>query len=881
VTTASPVAVSKPAVSPVARRDLVVLALVGSLLLTGAAGLIYQVVWFRVLGLVFGVTVHATSAVLAAFMGGLALGSFLAARWADRVKNPLLVYGVVEAVIGVLGLLSLPALSQLQPLYRTLALAAPDNILAVSAIRFVLALAIMLLPTTLMGLTLPLVVRGLTLRNRGLGTTVSLLYAANTFGAIAGAFLAGFVLIGGVGVPATVWIAASLNLIVGLLWTIVGLVRPVIGEDAPERTAPETRAPEFRVSSRVATAVLWSYAVSGFVALAYEVVWTRVLAGILPSTVYAFTLMLCSILSGIALGSWAVNPFIGRRWNWLRIYVGLEILIAALALASIAFMSQATRIEAVLLTRFPGTDFLLGKPVFMAPFTLLAIFPVAFVMGMTFPVATLLYDAGRADVGRRVGSIYGANVLGGVTGSLAAGLLLIPALGAQGTMLLLSAGNVAAGLGVAIVAGMPVVELAGFAVAGLLVLLAGRFWSPNLYAALSEGEARGIRTIWMHEGQDANVSVVRTPEGLNVLKINSQGMGASGGPQAAFHHRLGHIGPLIHPNPEELLIVGLGVGATAGASAIHPELKVTVVELIEGVVAAAPYFEDSNYGLLDLPNVSIQIDDGRNFLLLSDRKFDVIESDPILPRNAGAANLYSADFYRLVRGALNEDGIFVQWIDPTLPRFAHRLMVRTFLDVFPGATMWENGSVLVGSTKPIVVPPERIASRLQASPVRDAAAADGIKAADDVLLRYVGGPAELRHYAGPGPIMTDDRPMIEYYLTLPSDGPAPDLRWLPAARYLADEARPGDAIIFSDPSFNERLSALPLPAMTGLTLPADTTFDNVLEGRIRTFAEGRRRVWFVPSPINPRDAEIADLLGRIKQQVGDAQHVLVRTLVYE
>lgn len=880
--TTAPQSIARPVALRAVRPSAVTTLLALSLLLTGASGLIYQVVWFRVLGLIFGVTVHATSAVLAAFMAGLAIGSLLAARVTDRLKNPLLTYGLVEVVIGGLGLLSLPALGLLQPLYRALALQLPETLVLVTSVRFALAFAIMLVPTTLMGMTLPLVVRAVVQRAGSLSGAVSFLYGANTFGAIAGAFLAGFIFIGSLGVPATVGIAAAFNLIVGALWIALaaGPFRPSVeGEESVAR-AVAADAPRFRVSPAVATTVLVAYGLSGFVALAYEVVWTRVLAGILPSTVYAFTLMLCAILSGIAVGSWAANPLLKRRANWVLVFVGLEIAIAALALLSLAFMAQATRLEAMLLQGAPEGAYLLGRPQFMIPFTFAAIFPVAFLMGVTFPVAALLYAAGQTDVGRRIGSVYGANVLGAVSGSLAAGLILIPLFGAQRTIWLLSLGNILAALAVLVVARLPARTNVLVGATSAAILLVAAVASPNLYVALSEGEARGLRTIWLHEGQDATVSVVRAPDNRLYLKVNSQGMGADGGPQARFHHRLGHLGPLIHPNPRELLIIGLGVGATAGASALHPDLKVTIVELVPGVVEAAELFRAANYDVLRRDNVTLEVDDGRNFLLLTDRKFDIIESDPILPRNAGAANLYSADFYRLVRGALKDDGVFVQWVDPTLPPTAHRMMVRTFLREFPGATMWENGAVLVGAREALRVPPERLAARLQDPRIAPALEAAGLRTPDDVLRGYVGGPRELAFYAGTGPIMTDANPYIEYYLSLPSGGSVPDLRWLPAATHLAANARAGDSILYGNAAFKPLLTALPVPSLPDLALGADAPLDGATEAAIRELAD-RGRVWFVPMPGSARDEQIIALLRRLKRPAEDTQHVLVRMLLFD
>ncbi|HEV2121611.1 MAG TPA: fused MFS/spermidine synthase, partial [Chloroflexota bacterium] len=284
------------------RSQLLVGTLGALLVLTGAAGLIYQVVWFRVLGLVFGVTVHATSAVLAAFMAGLALGSFAAGRFVDRLRNPLAAYGRLEVLIGLAGLASLPAFDVLQPVYRWLAGNLTDSAVFLTVIRFVLAFAIMLVPTTFMGSTLPIVVKSSLLRSYGAEQNVSRLYAANTFGAILGTFLAGFLLIGLFGITVATGVAAALNVVVGVgcIALASGPFRPSSADPPPSANVAQLLAttsgaepvavsaqPQARGESRFTRIVLVAYGISGGLALAYEVVWTRMLGIVFPQTVYA------------------------------------------------------------------------------------------------------------------------------------------------------------------------------------------------------------------------------------------------------------------------------------------------------------------------------------------------------------------------------------------------------------------------------------------------------------------------------------------------------------------------------------------------------------------------------------------------------------------
>ena len=665
--------------------------LAGLLILTGASGLMYQVVWFRVLGLTFGVTVHATSAVLAAFMTGLALGSLVAGRISDRLRDPLRAYGLIEVLIGISGVVSLYAFEALQPLYRALAPALEGSPALLNAARFALAFIIMLVPTTLMGATLPLVIKSSLLRHGSVSRNVSLLYAFNTLGAIGGAYLAGFYLIGLYGTGGATALAATLNVSVGIACILVARrVRTSrVGTDAAFGSAADDVA-EAPLPTRLTRVVLLAYGVSGGVALAYEVVWTRVLSLLFPQTVYAFSIMLCAILAGIAVGSWAMESLIGRRANWVLIFAAFEAAMGILGILSVTVLARAYGIEA-LFRRLLGTDLLLsGELWFVVLFGFITVFPAAFVMGITFPVAARIYGQGYRAAGQRVGAIYGANVLGGIAGSLLAGIVLIPALGSQGTLWLLGGLNLALSLAVLFAMGpatRPALKLS-LALGSLLATVFAALLTPDMYQRLFTSHPRGDEVVWYDEGEDATIRVARTTGGNLVLYVNSQGQATDVGSGLRFHRAVGHLPALLHPRPDEILVVGLGGGATAGAVATHPGVDVTVAELHAGVVEGARLFGHANFGVLDRPNVHVTVADGRNHLLVTRRRYDVIQGDIIPPGNAGAANLYSADYYRLARSALKPGGIMVQWVDSSLPEYQWQLLLRTFLSVFPNATLW-------------------------------------------------------------------------------------------------------------------------------------------------------------------------------------------------
>ncbi|MCS6802028.1 MAG: fused MFS/spermidine synthase [Chloroflexota bacterium] len=819
-----------------------------SLIATGASGLIYQVVWFRLLGTIFGVTVQATSAVLAAFMAGLALGSFLAARVADRLRDPLRGYGLVEIGIGIAGLASLPLLDGLQPLYRSTASVLGEGNPLLIGLRFALGFLVMMIPTTLMGTTLPLVVRASALHSPAVARNIGLLYAGNTLGAIVGAFTAGFFLIGVYGLTVAVAVAAAFNIGIGVTWAVAARGLEPLAPPPETGRAPALPDP-LRPNQTLANVVLGTYALSGATALANEVIWTRVLSGIFPGTVYAFTLMLCAILAGIALGSWLVTPFLQRARNWALVYAGCQLGLAVTALLSIATLASAFQLEG-LLGQLLGVSggLLLEEPAVMALIAFAAIGPAAIAMGVTFPVAARLYASTSSRLGDRVGRIYGANTLGAIAGSLAGGLILIPLVGAERALWLTALGNAVIALLVLGVAPGQRRVRAAIALAGAVSLAGTALLTPSLYAKLSATDPRGERTIWLAEGPDATVRVVRNPSQQQILYINSEGQASDDEKILSFHYLLGHLGLLLHPRPRDVLAIGLGGGATPGAAALHERATVTVVELYPGVIEGARFFREVNFGIHDRPNVRMIVNDGRNFLMFREREYDVIVADIIRAKNAGAANLYSADYYRLARQALRDDGMMVQWIDDTLPEYAYKLMVRTFLTVFPETTMWFNGSVLIGTKQPLRLDRLTVEENLQQPGPRQHLARLGFHNSYDVLREYVAGPDEIRAYVGEGPIITDRHPSIEFMRTLPTDGGVADLRWERVARFVAAFEEPTDAAVFTHAGVRWQFHRYHREMAAEYQAPWPLNGRNAEVAReLQRLLDRHRRVWYVPA----------------------------------
>jgi spermidine synthase len=777
----------------------VLLACLGAVFfLSGASGLIYQVVWVRMLSLVFGVTAYAIATVLSSFFAGLALGSFFAGRLADRLRSSAACgrgYAVVEVLVAGTGLLTPAAFAGARALYVGIhEHLAVDGLGPLTVVRFALAFLLLLVPTTLMGATLPLMVRASLGQGGGWARNLSLLYAANTLGATAGAFLAGFELIGRYGLRGALVVAAACNLLaaagaLGITALMARRARPSRGgagapaggsmpaadpAAAGASGAPAEEGSEF--GARAARTALAVFAVSGGVSLAYEVVWARVLAVFFDATTYGFTAMLTMVLLGIGLGSWLVSAVIGRRWRWPLVFAAIQAAVGVLGLLAVPLLTHLIPIADRLgLYADPGP---LGRFTlrFMAFAAFLVVFPPMLLLGATFPVAARVVGT-AGGLGRRVGGVYAVNVLGGIAGALLGGFVLLPRLGAQGALLLLACANLT--LAVALVWGATggARRTLPAAAAAVVVALVGVGCAPDLLTGIFRDRFAGQQVVWVDEGLENTVVVTDNPAtGERKLYINGQPQASTFDAIANFHRLIGHLPMVLHPAPRRALVIGLGGGATAGALAAHEGVQVDVVELSAAVVGAAPLFGAINGGVLDRANVRLRVDDGRNFLLLSGGPYDVITADVIRPGHAGATNLYSKEYYRLAKDALAEDGIMLQWLEQ-ISAEQYRLMLRSFVEVFPYVTLWADGSLAVGTKRPLRLDRETLARRLADAGARSSLARIGLNAPEDVLALYTGNRDEaLRYLEGEARAVTDDRPYVEFNRSLSSDRHPPDLR---------------------------------------------------------------------------------------------------------
>jgi spermidine synthase len=764
---ASPVESESPTPSPGAPSGNRFVVLLVALICSGAAGLTYQVLWLRLLSLVFGVTAYAASTVLAGFMAGLAIGSFVAGRVAARTRHPLRLFAAAEFSIAVAALVTHAVLERMPAWYGSVLAWTRDDGGGLTLARFAGALLVLLVPTSLMGATLPLVSASRLARSGGTAARVSAMYAANTAGAIAGVLLTGMYLIGGIGIQASFWVAAGGNALAGLIALVLARAEaPADLSASAIPAAPET--PALRDQSAAARdrrerrAVLLVLALSGLASLALEVVWFRVLVLFIPATSYAFTTMLAAVLGGIAAGSWIAARLLQRERDWLAWLTAVQAwtsLVVLLSLAALAWTygrgwRTSGQIQACVL----------------------AIFPAALLMGLAFPIALRIWARLRraggapADAGlaRDLGTAYAVNVCGAIAGAIVGGFLLLPRLGSRVSLIVCAALYLVSAAALAWVAPRRRRALVGTAVAGIAFVLAAPLVPDPFVATLVRRHGPDDRIFWREEGVQTTVSVHRQPGRRFVLFLDGLHQ-ANDSPEMLQTHRLiGHLPMALHRHPARALVIGLGGGATAGAVSQHTGTAVDIVELSDSVRKGAEHFAHANYNVLRQPNVRLRVDDGRNYLLTTTERYDVVTADIIQPIHAGAGLLYSVEYFELARRVLKDDGLMLQWVGHR-PDTQYRLLVRSFQHVFPYTTAWEGGTLLVGSKRPLQISREAFEAQ-RASGVTRAALDDvGLDSFEALMAKYFAGPDAIRAFVGRGGMLTDDRPLLEFHRSLPGE----------------------------------------------------------------------------------------------------------------
>jgi len=741
---------------------------------SGAAGLIYEIVWTRQLIYVFGSGLYAVTAVLSAFMAGLALGSFLLGRASDRLRFPLRFYAMLETVLASAGLLLPLALQQMDRVDGWAYGRFGQNFALLTACRFTVTFFVLLIPTTLMGATLPVLSRALVQQGSRLGLRVGGLYAVNTAGAVAGAFAAGFHLLGAVGVRRTNSLAALLNLVAALgAYALSALLERAprsreIGQagERPERWAA--------AAEPGASLVLPGALLTGLVSMAAQVIWSRGLVFVfeyLKNTTYAFSAMLTIFLAGLAAGSALCGLFIDRFERPVRLY-GLVIGLLGVSIASSVSVLHWGAWESLLPVPFSpatgGFRWTVAVGNILAQSALVLGVPTL-LMGMAFPVAVRAIIPTR-EVGRGVGRLYALNTAGCLIGPLLACFLVIPHAGLTAGLLALAA--VEAGLGLLIFwrASDSRASAVGF---GFVCVLA--FGAILLMIPRERGMQRvnpGERVVYYDEGPMATVSVVKNNFGYNTIHIDGVGVAGTDPLLQTDQKSLAHLPMLLAENPRRVLTVGFGSGGASYSYLLHDRLeKVHCAEICPEVLRAAPYLTDANHGFWRKsdPRYRLIFDDVRSYLRHTPETYDVIATDCTDLRYKSNANLYDVEYFRFSRERLRPGGMVVVWMPlGGLSLDMFKLALRTFHVVFPEMAVFFMDNqpthyiLLIGWRDKMEIDFARMKKRLAEPDVR----ADlGELSLDDpvkILSTWITGGEALRAYLAGGALNTENFPYLEF-----------------------------------------------------------------------------------------------------------------------
>ncbi len=813
-----------------ARRGLILALFIGS----GAAGLVYQVVWSRELVLVFGNTTQAVSTIVTAFMAGLGFGSLAGGRWAGRTASPLRLYGSIELGVAAFAVLLPFAFDDLAGLYRGVYPSLVEHTAALTAVRLALALAAVAPATFLMGTTLPLLVRHLVRTLDEAGARLGELYAANTAGAVTGTVVAGFVLIEFLGLRLTSYVAVALNLLAGLgaralarrdataealveaqaaaeaaasraagvpgATEAPGTARAVVpvgtpvgtpgagktaGAPGATRKGPRTSTGDEAAAAGLAVTaglagdlpprwvILLATFVSGFVSLALEVLWTRMLAEGTGSSIYIFTAILAIFLAGIAIGS----ALYRRRYSPRRDRAGT----LGLCLAGVGVLAQLT---VVLGSGEVGSG--AGTGSFLVR-TVVVLLPATILMGYAFPLAGRLITPSARAAGGSVGLLYAANTAGSILGSFSAAFILAGTLGTNGSVLLLGGLNLL--LGAALVAAGPAWRALGstgqrrgatvaaragaaaLAAVAVLGLVASSLDLPVTRTATQNRlEATGLPTTHA-EDELATVDTLGGPARKRRLLISGVGVTSL----TVDTKLMGYLSKALRPQARDFLVIAFGMGSTYRAG-LEIGMHTDAVELSPTVPSRMPVFFPDGERFLHHPNGRIITSDGRNYVRLSRKQYDLIAVDPAPPiESAGSVVLYTHEFLSEGRARLRPGGVFLLWMPYALPMEDLKAHVRTFHNVFPHVSLLlspgRHGMFMFGSDAPLRFEDQTILQVLgNPQALRDLA--------DSPDYKRTNGPGWVRAihraewladdqvsaFTGPGPEITDDRPRSEYFL---------------------------------------------------------------------------------------------------------------------
>ncbi len=743
--------------------------------LSGAAALIYEVVWFQMLELTLGSTAISLAVILASFMGGMGLGSLLfprlisprtcAARCAFTPQ--------IELSIGVMGLAVLWWIPFAGGLYIGWAPAGTFGLI----LRGAVAAICLTLPAMLMGATLPALARAVSTEAGKLAHGVGLLYTANLVGGVAGCLTAGFYLLREFDVATASFAAVGMNVVIARGRRAWVLFAGKPGAQGRRRTTREP-APAAMQSDPL---VLLAIGLSGFCALAGETIWTRTLGLLFGASAYTFSILLAVFLSGLGIGA-GIGSVWSRAVRRPRIALGWCQFFAAAAIAWAAYMIGAS------LPYWPVNPSLARDLAFnysidlaRAVWTLL---PATLCWGASFPLALAAVArsgdarADLADAARPVARIYAANTAGAILGAIIASLVLVAWLGSQGAQQVIIALSAIAGLMLVVPARIRWRSIMGLAMVVAILALLLRSVPPIAPLLITHGRYAATwvnrgDVLYAAEGLHSSVGVMQFPNGARTFHVAGKIQASDNSRDLRLQRMLGHLTTLVVNDPKNVLVIGCGAGVTAGAVSLDPRVEHETIVEIEPLVpqAAADYFGKVNFHVMSNPKVQVRIDDGRHYLMTSPEKLDAVTIDPLDPWAKGAASLYTEEFLESLKAHLNPGGsatVYVQLFETN--EAAVKSLLATFFEVFPGATVWGNpyhgegyDMVLMGTRDPLKINLDEIQKRLDDFPeVNRSLAEVGINGAIELFANYAGDDRSLHDWLADAEINRDGNLRMQY-----------------------------------------------------------------------------------------------------------------------
>jgi len=774
---------------------------------SGCAALIYEIVWFQLLQLVIGSSSISLGILLGTFMGGMCLGSLLLPRVIAPRQHPLRVYAMLELCICVLAILIHLGMPLVGGVYTAWA----GEGMAGIVFRAIIAGICLLPPTIMMGATLPAISRWVKATPDGVAW-LGFFYGGNIAGGVIGCLLAGFYLLRVFDVMTATLVAATINITVSVVASL--LARATTYEaDVPTPGA---------AGAAGATAVYVTIALSGMTALAAEVIWTRLLSLHFGATVYTFALILAVFLIGLGIGS-TIGASMARTIASPRRALGGSQLLLCGAMAWSAYQLTES------LPYWPINPSLATTPWFTMQLDfvrcLWVVLPGAMLWGASFPLALAAVATTEQDAARLAGGVYAANTVGAIAGSMITSFVLIPWIGtshseqviiivsALSALIMLepsfSAKTSAAGAPRSAVAGTALLAVAMVA-AGLLARsvheLPGLLVAYGRYSATRIGQAT---IIYVGEGLNASVAVSELSNGVRNYH-NAGKVQASSEPQdMRLQRMLGHLTTLVPTNAKKVLVIGCGAGVTAGAVSVDPAVEHETIAEIEPLVprVVSTYFSEHNFDVVRNPKVHVRIDDARHFVETTSEKFDAVTSDPLDPWVKGAAMLYTAEFFELVKQHLNPGGavtLFVQLYESNTE--AVKSEIGTFLEAFPNGVVFGNTNegkgydlVLLGQVQPTKIDVDAVQAKLQRpeyAPMARSLREIGMSSAVDLFSTYAGRKSDLEPWLKDTQINRDRNLRLQYLAGLGLNLYQADVIYSDMLRYVTK--MPDDLFVASE-----------------------------------------------------------------------------------